>query len=609
MPVLLIPIAIPLLAAGALLLLPRRFLFAKEAISLFAAVLNLAAAWILFGKDAVYVAPWVGLGVEFSLRLYHFSGMIMLAAACFGFLVLVYSVVFMKGREHAGPFFAYLLISLSLTNGAVLANNLVVLLFFWEGLLLTTFAMISVGRAVRAYRTATKAFIIVGVSDLCMMVGIGLAGFLARTMTISAIRLPADALGGLAFVLLMIGAIAKAGSMPFHTWIPDAAEDAPLPFMAIFPASLEKLLGIYFLVRISVDMFALTPASWASPLLMVIGCITIVAAVMMALIQKDYKRLLSYHAVSQVGYMILGIGTCLPAGIVGGLFHMVNNALYKTCLFLTGGSVERQAGTTDLQELGGLAWKMPLTFVCFFVAAVSISGVPPFNGFFSKELVYEAALKRNFLFYLAAVVGSFFTAASFLKLGHAAFFGPVREKLKSVKETAWPMLLPMLAIAGICIFFGVNNRWPLEHLIQPVLGLVSTEGHGFSGMPADHMLVIVTAVVLVGAILNHIAGAAMTGSGLKAADHIYHAPVLSGIYEKAQRRVFDPYEAGMKVADYFAKLNAWLDAKIDAFSERGVVAAIFSAGQRLSRLHTGNYSIYIVWALVGMLLALIFVVG
>lgn len=608
MPVLWVPIAIPLLAAAALLSVPRRFLFAKEAVSLFAAALNLVAAWTLFGKEAVYAAPWAGLGAEFSLRLYHFSGFIMLAAACFGFFVLVYSVVFMRGKDHARSFFVFFLVSLSLTNGAVLADNLIVLLFFWEGLLLTLFGMIAIGRP-QAFRTATKAFIIVGICDLCMMLGIGLAGHLAGTLAISAIRLPLDALGGLAFVLLVIGAISKAGSMPFHSWIPDAAEDAPLPFMAILPASLEKLLGIYFLARISLDMFRLTPASWASPFLMVIGCITIVAAVMMALIQKDYKRLLSYHAISQAGYMILGIGTCLPVGIIGGLFHMINHALYKTCLFLTGGSVERQAGTTNLEGLGGLARKMPATFACFLVAAASISGVPPFNGFFSKEMVYEAALERNFLFYLAAAAGSFFTAASFLKLGHAAFLGPLRQELKSVRETAWPMLLPMLTIAGICVFFGVNNSWPLEHLIRPVLGPLSAAGHGSPGVPGEHMLMIVTAVILLGAFLNHVAGAAMAGSGLKAIDHIYRAPVLSGIYEKAQRKVFDPYVAGMKIAENFAKFSAAVDRKMDVFYDKGIVAAITAAGHRLGRLHTGNYSTYIIWAVAGMLLALVFVAG
>ena len=177
--------------------------------------------------------------------------------------------------------------------------------------------------------------------------------------------------------------------------------------------------------------------------------------------QKDYKRLLSYHAISQVGYMVLGIGTALPIGIVGGLFHMINHAMYKSCLFLTGGAVEKQAGTTDLEKLGGLARSMPVTVVCFIVAAASISGVPPFNGFFSKEMVYDAALESGWVFYAVALLGSFFTAASFLKLGHAAFFGKRSETNAGVREAPLPMLIPMIVLAGLCVLFGVANSLPL----------------------------------------------------------------------------------------------------------------------------------------------------
>ena len=194
---------------------------------------------------------------------------------------------------------------------------------------------------------------ITGVADLCMMAGVALVGHAAGSLTLS--RIPPIALSGAvpvaAFLLLMIGATAKAGAMPFHSWIPDAAIDAPAPFMAFVPAALEKLLGIYFLGRLVLELFALRPSSWLSPLLMVIGCATIVLAVLMALIQTDYKRLLSYHAISQVGYMILGIGTAVPVGIVGGLFHMVNHAMYKSCLFLTGGAVELEGHDSSTQGL------------------------------------------------------------------------------------------------------------------------------------------------------------------------------------------------------------------------------------------------------------------
>jgi NADH:ubiquinone oxidoreductase subunit 5 (subunit L)/multisubunit Na+/H+ antiporter MnhA subunit len=360
--------------------------------------------------------------------------------------------------------------------------------------------------------------------------------------------------------MLMLGAIGKAGSMPFHSWIPDAAVDAPLPFMAFLPAALEKLLGIYFLARITLDLFDFQPGSTMSILVMSIGAITILLAVFMALIQKDYKRLLSYHAISQVGYMVLGLGTAIPVGIVGGLFHMINHAMYKSCLFLTGGAVERQAGTTDLKQLGGLGKKMPITFTCFIVAAAAISGVPPFNGFFSKELVFDGALESGLIFYLAAVGGAFLTAASFLKLGHAAFVGECRHK--NVREAPWPMLLPMVIIACGCVLFGVFNSLPLNNLIQPILA-DRLDGYSYAGLPHSWTLVIISVAVLVIAFFNHIYGVRKSGSGLGAVDHIHYAPILHPVYNKAEKRYFDPYDILLFVVNIVAHAFYWIDRGID----------------------------------------------
>jgi NADH-quinone oxidoreductase subunit L len=441
-----------------------------------------------------------------------------------------------------------------------------------------------------------------------MMLGIGLTGHLAGTFNISQISLDLAPLASLAFILLAIGAISKAGSMPFHTWIPDAAVDAPLPFMAFLPAAIEKLLGIYFLSRICLDMFNLMPDSVLSTVLMIIGGLTIVFAVMMALIQKDYKRLLSYHAISQVGYMILGIGTALPVGIIGGIFHMLNNAMYKCCLFLTGGAVEKQAGTTDLEKLGGLGAKMPVTFGCFLIAALSISGVPPFNGFFSKELVYDAALERGAIFYLAAFLGSFFTAISFLKLGHAAFAGKLNKEHESVKEPGWAMLAPMVIIALLCVAFGVFNAWPINSLIQPILG-DRAAGHAFSGFPENFALVLFTLLVLAAAIISHILGTKATGSGVKAVDYIHYAPVLSRIYNLAERRFFDPYEVGMKLLGVLSRIIYMLDRLIDWVYEKLALRLALGLSQQVRSFHNGNYTLYIAWSLTGMFLVIIFLMA
>jgi NADH-quinone oxidoreductase subunit L len=341
------------------------------------------------------------------------------------------------------------------------------------------------------------------------------------------IHLKLTSLGVFSFIFMMIGAVSKAGSMPFHTWIPDAADDAPLPFMAFLPGSLEKLLGIYMLARICLDLFKLEPGSPMSLLLMVIGAATILFAVMMALIQKDFKRLLSYHAISQVGYMVLGIGTALPVGIIGGLFHMINHTMYKSCLFFTAGSVERQAGTTDLTKIGGLGRKMPVTFACFIVAAASISGFPLTNGFFSKELIFDGALESNVIFYIIAALGAFFTAVSFLKLGHAAFLGKPGAKTEKVTEAPLPMLIPMIALALGCLGFGLGNSWVLGSVLKPALGSAG-EAAG-----TNWLLVGISVCVLALAFADHLFGFKRSGSGIKSADHIHYAPVLSGVYAMA----------------------------------------------------------------------------
>jgi NADH-quinone oxidoreductase subunit L len=590
------------------LALPRSSARAKEALAVLVALANLALVLATVGETYWLGVPWAGFGMNLSFKLTHLASFITVAAAAFGLAIVVYSLPFMRKHPGLGMHYGFILITLGMVNGAVLSDNLIGLLFFWEGLLATTFGLIVIGHP-GAFRTATKAFIIGGVGDLCLMVGIALTYVQAGTFTISAIHLVPEGPAAVAFVFLLIGALAKAGAMPFHSWIPDAAVDAPLPFMALMPGSLEKLVGIYFLSRISLDLFALTPESWLSTLMMIVGSVTLLLAVGMALVQKDYKRLLSFHAVSQVGYMVLGIGTAVPIGIVGGLFHMLNNALYKDCLFLTAGAVEKETGTTDLNRLGGLAGKMPITCAAFVVAALSISGVPLFNGFYSKEFIYDGAMERGFIFYAVAVLGSFFTAASFLKLGHAAFFGPRPKELARVKEAPGTMLVPMVLIAAACLLFGPFNQLAVDELIRPGLP-ESLQAHAIHTgiVPGNWTLTAITVAVLFGALVNHLFGVKLNGSGLKAVDHIHHSPGLETLYAKAELRWFDPYELFLKLV----RSVAWVGNKVDrgndwVFGATARVSLLTGRGVRAA--HTGNTSAYIVWALCGAVFVVLYLVS
>jgi NADH:ubiquinone oxidoreductase subunit 5 (subunit L)/multisubunit Na+/H+ antiporter MnhA subunit len=329
------------------------------------------------------------------------------------------------------------------------------------------------------------------------------------------------------------------------------------------------------------------------------------------LIQKDMKRLLSFHAISQVGYMTLGIGTALPVGIIGGLFHMINHVIYKCCLFLTAGSVEKQVGTTNLGQFGGLGRFMPITAICFIVAALSISGVPPFNGFFSKELVFDAALESGMIFYIAALVGAFLTAASFLKLGHSAFFGkakmPEGINEKNVVEAPGAMLLPMILLAALCVFFGLGNAVPLS-FIQPLLG-DSLAGADFSGWPHSMTLVLISVAVLLLAALNHYIGVRSTGSALKAVDHIHHMPVLRQIYNGAEKHYFDPYSILMLLVKFVAYICFSIDRSINWIYDVFFVKIITGTSAAMKNFSNGSISRYISWMFAGIaFLLLLFIV-
>lgn len=604
--ILMMLIIIPAALGGLFLAVRTKFRYFQESIGLIFSAYLLYLVISLWGRNVSVNIPWAGFGINLQFRFYALSQFITAAIAGITFLIILFSIKFLEDHPRKNTFYALLFISEAMAMGAALANNLVVMLFFWESILITLFLMINLGNE-NAYRTGLKAFIIVGLSDLCLMLGIAIVGVQAGTLVMSYIHLSTTGINGVAFVLMFIGAMAKAGAMPFHTWIPDAATDAPLPFMALMPGALEKLLGIYLVARVSLDFFSLT--SGMKIVMMTIGAISIVFAVMMALIQKDFKRLLSYHAVSQVGYMLLGIGTGTAIGAVGGIYHMINNVIYKSGLFLTAGAIEKQTGTTDLKHLGGLRKRMPLTFCFFTIAACSIAGVPPFNGFISKELIMEGALESGYnIFFAAAVIGAVFTAASFLKLGHAVFFGKIPSELKKVNDAHWSMLVPMGILALSCVLFGVWYEFPLDYLIKPALAFsLYPEISGVHFAFGLSELLWVTVMILGLAFFNHLLGVKLSGSGLGASEHIHQAKGLKQIYDLAEARVFDIYVQGRVIGRYLAKGLYMADRAVDWFYQTLVpwFAWLFSATRRI---HNGLFTNYLVWSLLGLFFILTYLV-
>ncbi len=478
MDALLLPIVVPGVLGLVVLALPRAFSSLRTVFGVGGSLAACGFGAALIGERGTFTCAWMefgGLQLDFALRCDAFSSWAVALAGLFGFLTAIYVTGWFRDREDERPsrYFAWLLFATSGACGVLLADNLLLLVLFWEVVTLMLFLLAVAGRG--GAPGAAKAFAILGLGDMALLVGVVLIG-LDRTWSISALAasplVTDQALHVLTYVLLLAAAMAKAGAMPLHSWIPTMSTGTHSSVMAFLPGAVDKILGIYLLARISLNWFE--PVEGLRIAVMTIGAITILGAVFMAMIQHDLRRLLSFHAVSQVGYMLLGIGTGTVIGVLGGLFHMVNHAIYKACLFFGAGSIERETGTMELSRLGGLAKAMPLTFASMFIAALAISGIPPLNGFASKWLVYEACVAADMpLLLIAALFGSALTLASFVKVLHSAFWGPKTTEMENVREGSGGIGMPltMTTLAVLCIAFGVFAAWPLDHWIGPAVGL------------------------------------------------------------------------------------------------------------------------------------------
>ncbi|MFB0526906.1 MAG: complex I subunit 5 family protein, partial [bacterium] len=255
-------------------------------------------------------------------------------------------------------------------------------------------------------------------------------------------------------VLFLVGFGLKAALVPFHAWLPDAHPSAPAPISAMLSGVLIKALGVYALARIFFNVLGMTAIS--SSILMVLGTVSMVLGGLLALGQEDIKRLFAYSSISQIGYVVFGIGMGTPLGILAGLFHLFNHATFKSLLFLNSGSIEYATGTRDLRKMGGLTSKMPVTGYSSLVGSMSISGIPPLSGFWSKLLIILAAIEaKHFIFASIAVLVSILTLAYYLKVHRMAFFGELRDSLKGIKEVPLTMKLSMITLSIICLFGGL----------------------------------------------------------------------------------------------------------------------------------------------------------
>lgn len=525
------------------------------------------------------------------------------AIILFSALTLIYSSKFMKGRPNLIFYYAYIILTGIAAVAAVLANNLVLLLIFWGFLGLLLYLLINMGDDQSAL-AAKKMLVIVGGSDALMILGIGIIYSLIQNLQIDQIKLELNnPLAILSYVCLALGCFAKAGAAPVQTWIPDCAKSAPVPVSAYTIASLDKLLGIYLLARISFNIFLMNNAM--NMALMIIGAITIIGAVIMVIIQNNFKKLLGFCAVSQVGYMVLGIGTGNPIGIAGGLFHMLNHSIYEACLFFTGGNLEYRTNTTEFNELGGLAKAMPVTYSSAMVASLSVSGIPPFNGFVSKWMIYQgiiisliASVGRLELILsvfclISAMFGSALTLASIMKLMHASFLGQRPEKFKNIKEVSLAMWGPCLLLALMCIIFGVGAFvFPLKLFIFPAVSLyqkIDVAGLSWAWSPMAAGLLLIFGLILG----FFIFGATKIKNSLRRDNSFIGGEVIP----EDNRLTGDDFYNTVREVPYMRSVYRGAESgKLDIYEQS---KKIFSLSAVFRYLHNGVLPTYLVWVLLG----------
>lgn len=594
-------VLIPIVVGLIVRIIPDVMKGVKEGLSLIVALLTFWFTIDLF-RQGFMETRWYGFTI---FRLDTLSSFILLWVGFFGVAMILYSAGFMKGKKiNFKAYYGYMLMTLGAGYGAVLANDMIVLLVFWGFLALTLYLLINVAGP-KAAAAAKKTMVVVGGTDALLVLGVAIVWMMTGSTSFTQTQIPTiTGLSIFAFILFACAAFAKAGAMPFHSWIPDAAEYAHAPIVAYLPASVDKLLGIYFLARISLTLFNLSPGMQL--MLLIVGAFTIIAAVLMALVQHNLKRLLGYHAVSQVGYMVLGIGTLNPIGVAGGLFHMLNHAIYKGCLFLCAGSVENQEKTMELDDLGGLAKFMPVTFLAFLVAALAISGIPPFNGFVSKWMVYQGVIEMGktggwlwVVWLSAAMFGSALTLASFMKALHAVFLG-ARARKDKPRESSAVMLIPMIVLSLLCIIFGVfAYAIPLRIWVLPAVSRAMSipDPSVWLGWWSP---VMATLLIILGVLIGLIIYLAGTFRTPRKSPAYVGGEVLG---EDVRVTGVDFYET-VESMGFFSTVYKWaMSRAFDAYDVGGRISFYFIRGLRA--LHSGILPEYLTWVLAGLLVLIV----
>ena len=505
--------AIPLVAAAVNLFAGRRLgklagWMASAAVGLsflvsVAAVRGLLGASVDERVVTRHLFEWISVGrfsVGADLRLDVLSAVMILVVTGVGTLIHVYAIGYMDGDPRYGRFFAYLNLFVFFMLLLVLADNYGLLYVGWEGVGLCSYLLIGFWFEDRRNASAAKkAFVTTRIGDTAMLVGLALIVANVGTLDFGRVF---GAAGGLAegtataiALLLFAGAIGKSAQVPLHVWLPDAMA-GPTPVSALIHAATMVTAGVYLVVR-SAPVFE--ASGIALTVVLVVGLVTALFAATCALAQDDIKRVLAYSTVSQLGYMFVAAGMRFYSGAI---FMLVAHAFYKALLFLGAGSVMH--GTeeeTDLQRMGGLIRRMPITGWSFVIGALALAGVFPLAGFFAKDQILEIAnhTGRTWV-YVLGTIGALLSALYIGRLLFLAFFGePRSDEAAHAHESPRVMTIPLIVLAAGAVLAGVvlsnTAEGAMSRLLEPVTGAIPT-GEGLPTLVLSGIAIAIAIAML-----------------------------------------------------------------------------------------------------------------
>ncbi|MCB9253083.1 MAG: NADH-quinone oxidoreductase subunit L [Bdellovibrionaceae bacterium] len=579
------------------------------------------------------------------------------------FLIHLFSTGYMKGEDRYHMFFAYISLFSAAMLGLVVSDNLFTFFMCWEVMGVCSYALIGFYyKKPSAINASIKAFMTTRVGDTCFFLGLmglyivfgtsnfseiyqGLQGGFAEGKTI----LGVSALSFIGFMIMM-GTIGKSAQFPLQIWLPDAME-GPTPVSALIHAATMVSGGVFLLIR----TFPILEAGHVLPIIAYVGAITAFLAAMVAVVQTDIKKVLAYSTISQLGYMVMGIGV---GAFAAAFLHLITHALFKACLFLCSGSVIHAVHTQDMREMGALRTKMPLTFISMLIATLAISGVPFFSGFVSKDRILGGALAYGMEHQVHALIpilgfaAALLTAFYMFRLIYMTFCGPAKDEHKHTHahEMPWNMVLPTLLLSGLSlsIWFagptGIHGLDPFEvHWFDNAVAAAQTQAgialhhgdehiaHSAHGIALVLSLILATAGILLATFtyLKHLISADAWKSRLAPLYNVLvHKYYFDELYINViiQRGLlvwnnllarFDDRVVDRILVDGWKDISMGIKAFIGKFDDL-VVDRIFvdgtgyvtaAGGWILRRFQTGRVQQYVILSLIGFTVAFICLVA